>query len=152
MARIVNPPDLFDLLNGIISSKKQSTESPYVDLTVGKLYRQKTGGKMDFGGSEFVPAASEPCLPVKIKPDDAYGWWILHEGNFWMELNEAISLPENCLGFIQPHPNLQASGCWHPTLTWKTIDHKYRLPLWIPKYGLHLKQNSRVSRIVVMEL
>ncbi len=150
MSRIVDPRSLAESISGLISGKKQISKL-YVDLTIGKLYRVKTGGHLDFGGSEFEAGALEPCMPVKKEPEDSYGWWELHEGYFLIEYNEHFRLPENRIAIVQPHSHLLASGCSHITLTTPVIDNDFRVPLWIPKIGIHIKENARVSSAMILE-
>lgn len=151
MVKILNPADFPDLIHDFISFKKQSASPPFFDLTVKKLRRVKTGGSLDFGGSEFAPGRLDTCLPVKQQPEDAYGWWKLHEGYYLVEFNEHTTFGEHRICQVQAHPNLLLSGGSHPTLLVATIDQDFLIPLWVPKFGLQLKQNARISRMIIYE-
>ncbi len=151
MTGIIDPNILINSVSNIISQKKQ-VDAPFIDLTLKKLFRVKSGGELDFGGSEFKPGNLEPCIPVKRQPEDAYGWWELHEGYYLFEYNEQLTLSDDQLAWIQPHPHLLASGCFHPTLTITHIDENLKIPFWVPKIGVRIKQNARISRILIMEL
>jgi len=151
MGKIVNPHQIREMFSGIISYKKQFEEI-YVDLTISKLFRIKTAGRIDFGGSEFESGQLEPIPPVKLKPEDAYGWWELHEGYFLLEYNEKVSLPNTLIAFLQPHPHLTSTGCVHPSLAVHSVNEELKVPLWVPKLGVKIKQNARISRMIIIEL
>ncbi len=150
MASILEGNSLEDLVLNTISKAKQISQI-YVDLTLRRLYRLKSGASLDFGGSEFVPGSTEPVLPVKRQPDDSYGWWELHEGYYQMEFNEKLALEGGRIAILQPHPHLLAGGCVHPTLVLRDIREDNRIPLWVPKIGIHIKENARISRVIIID-
>jgi len=150
MAGIVDPNTLITSISNIISQKKQ-VDAPFIDLTLKKLFRVKSRGELDFGGSEFKPSHLEPCIPVKHQPEDAYGWWELHEGYYLLEYNEQFNLSDCQMAWVQPHPHLLACGCFHPTIQVKQIDQNVKVPFWVPKIGVRIKQNARISRILIIE-
>lgn len=148
---IIDPQSFAENISGLISAKKQ-VSFPYLDLTIGKLYRVKSSGQIDFGGSEFQSSHIEPCLPGKRNPEDTYGWWQLHEGYYILEYNENFRLSENQIAILQPHPHLLSTGCYHPTVTVTKIDQDTRIPIWIPKIGVQIKENARISRLPILDL
>ncbi|GAB4367923.1 MAG: deoxycytidine triphosphate deaminase [Calditrichia bacterium] len=150
MSGIIDPHSLENTISGLISAKKQIFDS-YLDLTIGKLYRLKNSGQLDFGGSEFQPAQVEPCFPVKRNAEDNFGWWTLHEGYYLIEFNESFQLSSNQIAVLQPHPHLLANGCSHPNLLFRTLNSDFRCPIWIPKIGIQIKENSRISRVWILE-
>lgn len=150
MARIIDVGQFIQQVSGIIHAPKQQA-APYLELTLKKLFRLKSAGTLDFGGSEFREAMGEPCLPVKQHPEDSYGWWELHEGYYLMQFNEGLELPVNQIALLEPHPRLLAAGSFHPTLTIRALQPEVKVPLWIPKIGLRIKQNARISRMLVFE-
>ncbi len=149
MTKIIDPGLFVTSSSGLISQKKQFND-PYLDLTVGKIYRIKSSGRLDFGGSEYQPGNVEPVFPVKRTPEDSYGWWEMHEGYFLIQFNETIDLPEAQIGILQAHPHLLSTGCLHPTLTVHKIDKDFRIPLWVPKIGVQIKENARLSQLLVI--
>lgn len=151
MSTIIIPESFFSRMEGTISPKKQVYRN-FIDLTVGKIFRLKSEGSLDFGGSEYSPASTEPCSPVKNDVDDSYGWWNLHEGYFLLGYNEHFSLQDNEVAVIQPHPHLLHAGCFHSTLFLKKLEADFRVLIWVPKLGLNLKENARISQLMVFSL
>jgi deoxycytidine triphosphate deaminase len=151
LSRIISPDNFIDQITGIISPKKQ-VNHPFIDLTVHKIYRMRSSGRVDFGGSEFEGCVTEPCLPVKQNAEDSYGWWDLHEGYFEIEYNESFTLSKNQIAIIQPHIRLLKCGCLHPTLFITQIDNTFQMQIWVPKIGIKIKENSRVSQLFIYEL
>jgi deoxycytidine triphosphate deaminase len=151
LSRIISPDNFIDQITGIISPKKQ-VNHPFIDLTVHKIYRMRSSGKVDFGGSELEGCVTEHCLPVKQNPEDSYGWLDLHEGYFEIEYNESFTLSKNQIAIIQPHIRLLKCGCLHPTLFITQIDNTFQMQIWVPKIGIKIKENSRVSQLFIYEL
>jgi deoxycytidine triphosphate deaminase len=151
LSKIVSPANFANNISGLISQKKQ-LNFPFVDLTVRKIYRTRTGGRIDFGGSEYEGCMTEPCLPVKQNPEDSFGWWDLHEGYFEIEYNESFTIAENQMAVIQPHVRLLKCGCFHPTLFITTVDNSFRMHLWVPKIGVKIKENSRISQLFLFKI
>lgn len=151
MSKIIDPESIASTIQGILSTKKQFS-GKFIDLTIAKLYRIKSGARLDFGGSEYQPGNLEPCAPSKVNPEDKYGWWQLHEGYFLMEFNEKIKLPENQMAAIQPHPHFLSGGCFHPTINTLEINEELKIPFWVPKIGIQIKENARISRMVIVDL
>ncbi len=149
MAEFVSGEQIARMLQSLISAKKQVHEW-WVDLTVARIYRVKGMASLDFGGGEFQPGKTELCLPIKRSPEDAYGWWELHEGYYLVEFNENLPSRSNQVALLQPHARLLAGGCFHPTLLVQELNSELRVPLWVPKIGIQLKENARISRLWVM--
>jgi hypothetical protein len=150
MSHIIDPTQFFDKMPGTISAKKQIRES-FIDLTIAKLFRIKSGAKLDFGGGEFSGAKIEPISPIKESADETYGWWKLHEGQFLFQYNESIPLVKNQIILIQPHTRLLQSGCFHPTLTVNKINVDFRMLLWVNKMGIQIKENARISQTLILK-
>ena len=150
MAEILTGEQIARTIQKLISAKKQVHEY-WLDLTVVRIHRVKGMASLDFGGSEFQPGKSELCLPVKMSPEDAYGWWELHEGYYLLEYNENFVAQENQIAILQPHAHLLAGGCFHPTLLVREVDSRLSVPLWVPKLGLRIKENARISRLWVVQ-
>ena len=120
-----------------------------VSLTVARLFRLKSKGSVDFGGSEFQQAATEPIDPVKMAPEDKYGWWELPEGQYLMLLNEKASIPKDALAIVVPSGRITQNGAWHPVQI-VTPDSEILLPLVVSAPGIRIKENARVSQLVVI--
>ncbi len=151
MSSIISPQSFFPRIKGSISEKKQVYQN-FIDLTVSKIFRLKSEGNLDFGGGEYSPSATDPCSPVKNSIDDSYGWWNLHEGYFLLGYNESFSLQDNEVAVIQPHPHLLHAGCFHSTLLQKKLDEDFRVLLWVQKLGVNLKENARISQLMIISL
>ncbi|MFZ0389520.1 MAG: dCTP deaminase [Calditrichia bacterium] len=150
MADVVDPKAVFASARNTISEKHQ-INSPHLDLTLAAVFRLKSGGSLDFGGSEYEAGNWETCLPGRKSPEDSYGWWYLHEGYYLLRYNEEVHLAGNQIGFIQPHPRLLNSGCFHTALNTRLIDSEFRIPLWVPKTGIRIKENARISQLLVLQ-
>jgi len=135
------------LVEGMVHKEKQVREMT-VDLTVKEVRSVRGSGALDFGGSEYREAKTEKLKPAK-KEGDEYGWWSLKEGIYLIKFNETVK-PIDGLGLISPHPRLLKAGATHPTLFLHEWESEYVLPLQVGRQGLELKENARVSKLVVL--
>ena len=149
MVRIHRGQDLGARVAALISEKKQVAEYS-LDLTVAGIRRVTGAGALDFGGSEYQPGIREDLLPRKGE-QEAYGWWELQPGTYLLRFNEALRIPEKCLAVVRPHPRLLATGAFHPTLVLERWDPGLEVPLHVGPPGLRLKENARVSQVIVFE-
>ncbi|MEF8881249.1 MAG: dCTP deaminase, partial [Halapricum sp.] len=78
-------------------------------------------------------------------PDDDYEWWHLDAGQYLIEYNETLDLPEDLTVEIQTREAVRERGAFHPTLSVEALGH---VPLSVGGSGLRLKQNARVTTIV----
>ncbi|MBN2365328.1 MAG: hypothetical protein EH225_04970 [Calditrichaeota bacterium] len=150
MAQILSPELFFEKISGTLSSKKQLSHN-FIDLTIHAVFRNKAAGKLDFGGSEFSPGLTDPCFPVKNHPDEPYGWWNLHDGYYQIIYNEEFKLAKNEIAFLQPHPRLLSAGSFHPSLLVNELNRSFHMLLHVPKHGIQLKENARISQILVID-
>ncbi len=151
MSRIVNPQDLQAHISRLISAKKQ-IGSLAIDLTIKNVYRLRSEGRIDFGGSEYQEPNRVLMPASKMQPEDNYGWWDLLEGDYLLEFNENLTLEENHICFLQPHPRFLKLGCHHPTMVLKELREGFQLPFHVPKIGVRIKENARVSQLIILEL
>jgi len=151
MGRIVNPQDLQAHVSKLISAKKQIGNLA-IDLTVKNISKLRSEGSIDFGGSEYQEPRTVTIPASKINPDDNYGWWDLLEGDYFLQFNEKISLEENHIGWLQPHPRFLKTGCYHPGCIVKELGEDFVLPFYVPKVGVRIKENARISQLIVLEL
>lgn len=145
--KLISGEDLADSVENIISSEKQ-VHRYSVDLTVKEVYRLTGGGQLDFGGSEHVEPKREKLAPSRKKGEE-HGWWDLGGGRYLITFNETVA-PIDGLGLLSPHPRLLKSGSTHTTLVVHEWKGDYVLPLDVGGTGLKLKQNSRVSKLLVL--
>ena len=122
-----------------------------VDLTVAEVHRLVGRGSLDFGGSEFAEAPTEKIEPVKRDADDDYGWWALEQGTYLVRYNEGIDLEDDEVALIQPHPRLMRAGAHHPSFPAFGTEDDLVTVLSVGRGGCDLKENCRVSRLLVLE-
>lgn len=139
-------------LEGTLHRETQ-VEAQSVSLTAGSLYRATAPGSLDFGGGEFELGEREPLEPVKRDPDHDYGWWNLEGDTYLLELNETLQLEPGQQALLQPHEHLLWNGAHHPTLMLSPDETNVRLtlPLTVPRAGIALKENARVSALRLRE-
>lgn len=122
-----------------------------LDLTAGRVARVTGPGALDFGGGEFDPADREVVGPELADPDDDYGWWELAAGTYVVRCNESAHLGEDRLGLVHPLPRLQQVGAGHPGFVVDGSADPLETLLTVGDGGCRLKENARVSRLVVLE-
>lgn len=136
--------DLTQFVEDIVHEPTQ-TEDRGLDLTVAEVYEIETPGRVDFGGGELEAAERQPHERTLRNPDDDYEWWYLDAGQYLIEYNETLDLPEDLTVEIQTREAVRERGAFHPTLSVETLG---RVPLSVGGAGLRLKENARVTTIV----
>jgi dUTP pyrophosphatase len=149
MVELIQGERIAPLVADLISREKQVKEFS-LDLTVRRIYELSGRSSLDFGGGEYGEPKRKVIDPVKQKPEDKYGWWSLNEGTYLVSLNEAVEALAG-VGFISPHPRLLKAGCTHPTLFTLEWEKDYILPLTVGAQGLKLKENARISKLMVLK-
>ncbi len=143
--------DILEFISNIIHEKKQ-VEDYGVFLTIGKVFQFAGKGEIDFGDSEYKESEIKEVNPVKRNSEDKYGWWNLPHGEYLIEFNEELHklLPAAKLVILQPSERLTLNGAFHTT---KVIEKKgkIRLTLYIGKNGINIKENARVSKLIVLD-
>lgn len=137
-------------LDGLVHLDTQRADYG-IDLTAGAVYRLTGGGQLDFGGSEFEPAPRETLTPELANSDDDYGWWTLEAGTYIIRYNETPALDPNHWAQVVPHPRLLQAGLHHPTFVVANAPDAGPLetPLFVGPSGGRLKENGRISRLIV---
>ncbi|MCK5345185.1 MAG: hypothetical protein KAR20_17370 [Candidatus Heimdallarchaeota archaeon] len=156
--KLIHGKELTEFVDGMIYDKKQ-VKSHSIDLTVKAVYELEGQGSLDLGGSEYKEPKRNKIEPVKKYQDDKYGWWDLKPGTYLITLNETIALDKTMdamgkiegIGLISPHPRLLKSGAVHPTLMTMKWEPDYILPLTVGENGISLKENARISKILVFK-
>jgi deoxycytidine triphosphate deaminase len=139
--------DLTAFVDGVVHEPTQ-TEGRGLDLTVAEVYEVTQPGRVDFGGGELEAAALDSHDRQYRDEDDDYQWWHLDEGQYLLEYNETLGLPEDLLAVVQTRDAVRERGAFHPTLRTRSLD---RVPLSVGGAGLGLKENARVSTVVGVE-
>jgi len=133
-------------VNGIIHEETQLVEKG-VDLTVDSIARPAAATDLDFGGGEEKFGEPEKINPEKRNEDDKYGWWNLEEGIYIIEFNEEIDVAE-AMGTVVPLARLTRGGSFHGTTVFSGPLENNPV-LSVSPAGLNLKENARISRLLV---
>lgn len=137
--------DLTAFVDDIVHEPTQ-TERRGLDVTVASVARVTEAGRVDFGGGELTEATLETIETKRRDSSDDYGWWNLDAGQYLLRYNESLSAPDDPTLALQPHEELRARGAFHPTLY---VDSLSPVPLSVGGAGLRLKENARVSTLLV---
>jgi len=121
-----------------------------IELTLKDVYILEGPGSVDFSGNES--SAGKLKKHPKLKREgDAYGWWALGGGNYVIEFNEKISLPENSYALLSPRPQLVINEAFHPTMLLHPGENLGRITLSVGSPGINLKENAKISRLSIFE-
>ncbi|MCU4718465.1 dCTP deaminase/dUTPase family protein [Halapricum hydrolyticum] len=136
--------DLTQFVEDIVHEPSQASGRGF-DLTVAEVYEVDAPGRVDFGGGELEDAELTPHERTLRNPDDDYEWWHLNAGQYLLEYNESLTLPDDLFAKVQTREAVRERGAFHPTLSVQSLG---RVPLSVGGSGLYLKENARVSTIV----
>lgn len=148
--RIIPGKEAEDFIENLIDSNTQVQDN-WIDLTLKHVNILESSGSMDFSGKEYAPGRLRKH-PIIKKPEERFGWWALGGGQYVIEFNEEIFLPEDKIAIIQPRPELTANESSHATLIITSKEQLYPITLSIGPPGINLKQNARISRMFVMNI
>jgi len=135
-----------------MSSAKHQIHGYSVDLTVKKLYVVDPTGRVDFGGSEYMPAGRIEVAALRRNPEDKYLWWELSRGAYFIEFNESLDLAMDEIAVIEPDDRLLRAGAMHPALYLRGKQAPLEMLLDVNVTRLLIKQNARVSRVRAFRL
>lgn len=121
-----------------------------LDLTAAALFRLTGPGSLDFGGSELEAAPREEVAPRRRSEEDDYGWWELEGGAYIVRYNESLALDDGQVGLVFPLERLVSAGAHHPTFLVDGSREPLETLLMVGHAGCHLKENCRISRLVVL--
>lgn len=138
-------------ISGMVSPKHQ-VHGYAVDLTVRSISVVDPTGRLDFGGSEYVPAGRIEVAAVRRNPDDKYLWWELGRGAYFLEFNEVLDLGADDMGVIEPDDRLLRAGASHAALYVRGRQAPVEMLLEVNVTRLMVKQNARVSRVRVFRM
>jgi deoxycytidine triphosphate deaminase len=144
--QLLSGKDAADHISGIIHPKYQ-VHGFSVHLTVRKIYAVDPVGKLDFGGSEYVPAGRVELAPVQLRPEDSYKWWELDRETYFVECNETLSLAPDEIALIEPEDRLLRAGGWHAPLTVRGHIDPVELLLSVGVLQMRVKENARIARV-----
>jgi deoxycytidine triphosphate deaminase len=135
-------------LTGMISPKYQ-VHGYSIDLTAKQIYGLDPSGKVDFGGTEYVPSARLPVSSLRRQTEDRYEWWDLTRGSYMLEFNENLALAANEFAIIEPDDRLVRCGAMHGTTFLRGKGERLETLLVVGAMSVQIKQNARVSRVRV---
>jgi deoxycytidine triphosphate deaminase len=144
--QLLSGKDAANHISGIIHPKYQ-VHGFSVHLTVRKIYAVDPVGKLDFGGSEYVPAGRVELAPVQLRPEDSYRWWELDRETYFVECNETLSLAPDEIALIEPEDRLLRAGGWHAPLTVRGHIDPVELLLSVGVLQMRVKENARIARV-----
>jgi deoxycytidine triphosphate deaminase len=139
--------DLTAFVDGFVHEPTQ-TEGRGLDLTVTEVHEVAGPGRVDFGGGELEAAELEPHDRQYRDESDDYQWWHLDAGEYLIEYNESLALPDDMVARVQTRDAVRARGAFHPTLE---LTELARVPLSVGGAGVRLKENARVSTLLAVE-
>ena len=143
---MTEPLDLAGLVDNFVHEPTQVHDGG-IDLTVSAIYRVDEPGRIDFGGDEQRDAGLSPLETVRHDADDAYEWWHLEAGQYVIQYNEFLVDDDGIRLYLQPRNELLARGGIHPSL--HVERHLPLVPLSVPDGGLEVKENARLSTLVL---
>lgn len=123
-----------------------------VDLTVRQIFVLTPAGRVDFSGSEYSPAGLIPVESIRENPEDRYELWELARGTYYVEFNESLELAEDEVALLEPHDRLLRAGASHASVFLRGRAAPVHALLQTDVLGLSIKQNARLSRVLVFHL
>lgn len=150
MTRILDLEGTRDHVEGLLHLDTQEA-AVGLDLTVSEVLRVTGPGSLDFGGSEEEAAEVEAVEPELRDPEDDYGWWELDPGSYLVRYNEALNLGEDRLAHVLPLERTLRAGVFHPAFLVDGSRDPLETLLSVGAAGGHLKENCRISRLLVVD-
>lgn len=124
------------------------------DITVDKIYRYDTQGKLDFSNSERIISDCVEIKPEKEKGDDKYGWWQLKKGGYKIKTNEKVNLPNNLAALAFSRSSLLRNGAFTVHGVWDagfSGKSEFLIDVKNPN-GLKIKENARIAQMVFIPI
>jgi len=135
-------------VKGFIHEPKQ-VKGDCVHLTAKRVYILEGAGCLDFGGSELKHSERRAFKPEKRSSEDKYGWWDLPPGSYIVELNERVTIPGGRTACLSPCSRLLKNGTFHPTVITTRSEELEEVALFVGSPGIKIKQNARISKLVM---
>lgn len=148
--RILDADATAGLVGGLVHLPTQRAPAG-LDLTVERVARVAGPGRLDFGGSELAAAAREELGPELASPGDDYGWWELAAGTYLVRYNEAVELADGQVATVHALPRLLQAGASHPAFVADGAGEPLQVLLTVGEGGCALKENCRISRLLVAD-
>jgi len=89
--------------------------------------------------------------PTLDDPDDDYGWWTLEKGAYVVQYNESLRLDDGQQAVVTPLERTLRAGAHHGAFVLDAGRDPIETLLVVSRMGCRLKENGRVSRLVVLD-
>ena len=118
-----------------------------VDITLKKILKFASGGKIDFDNSQRKISETEE---IQFEGE----WAILPQGAYKVIFNEYVKIPQDAAAFCFPRSSLLRYGITLECAVW---DPGYEgrseaLLLVNNPHGAHLKKNAKIGQLVFVKL
>ena len=143
---LVSGKEIAARISGLISAKHQ-VHAYTVDVTVKTIHSVDPTGRVDFGGSEYIPAGKMPIAPQRHNLEDKYMWWDLGRGSYFVEFNESVDLTPEEFGYLEADDRLIRTGVTLAPLYLRGRIAALESLLTVDVVRLQIKQNARIARI-----
>jgi dUTP pyrophosphatase len=142
-----------NLIQEYINLDKQLTPNGF-DLTVNKVFKFTSSGKLDFSNSERVLPGVEEILPCKENQEDKFGWWQLSRGIYKVRTNEFVNIPNDLVAIAYTRTSLLRMGGFTQNGVWDAgFSGKSEFVLAVENpFGIQLKENARVVQLVFLKV
>lgn len=132
-----------DSIKGLIDEEIQEQPAG-TDLTVARIEKLTSSGRIDFDNSRREIAQGEEVSPGKLDGGEAYR----------VTYNEKISVPPDAIGLVFPRSSVMRNGCHLVTAVW---DPGYEgrgqgLLQVLNPAGVVLEENARVAQMIFIEM
>ena len=148
---LISGKEAAERVKGILNAKFQ-VDGYSVHLTVANIYSLDPLGKVDFSGSDYVPAGKVAIATERRHPEDKYGWWELGRGSYIVEFNETLELSGDELGLLETLERLRRAGGSHATMSLRGRVAPVEALLEVSALRIEIKQNARLSRLRLFRL
>ena len=148
---LISGKEAAERVHGILNAKFQ-VDGYSVHLTAGNIFSLDPLGKVDFSGSDYVPAGKTPIATERRHPEDKYGWWELGRGSYIVEFNETLELHGDELALVETLERLRRAGGSHATMSLRGRIAPVEALLEVSALRIEIKQNARLSRLRLFRL
>ncbi|MET1125103.1 MAG: deoxyuridine 5'-triphosphate nucleotidohydrolase [Archaeoglobaceae archaeon] len=116
------------------------------DCTLGKVFKLRSAGKVDFDNSQRVICDAEEV--------DFVEWVYLPKGVYRVRINEVVKLPKDVIAIAKPRSTLARNGVSLITAFWDAgYEGRSEVGLVVHnEYGIWLRRNSRILQLVFLRL
>ena len=138
----MEPAELFDDWLEDAVQRGEQVDAQGVHLTVAEILTAHSKGKLNFGGSEFKPAAMHPLEFFERTPGDRYWWWRVEAGSYIVRFNERLKEGAPPMLLTSSERLLSCDCSVAPAIC---TGGEIRTVLTVPACGLNVKQNARIA-------